>query len=148
MSMTDKMRMQTLPEQILWAEALIAAYPDKQSKPCTVKKCRFVDERGSAVESRKDSVRQKSVHTPTNGLSRKGSYAGEIPQSATKAKNDENWRLHWSWCGKIYLWNPSTETSTLYKKTQNMYGYWWLTHWTQVVNNNQVCLITIIWEII
>ena len=39
-SMTDKMRMQTLHEQGLWAKALIAACPDKQwklSRP-TVKK--------------------------------------------------------------------------------------------------------------
>ena len=37
-SMTDKMRMQTLHEQGLGAKAIIAAYPDKQWKLSTVKK--------------------------------------------------------------------------------------------------------------
>ena len=49
-SMTDKMRMQTLHEQGLGAKAIIAAYPDKQWKLSTVKKiCRRVDEMGSAL---------------------------------------------------------------------------------------------------
>jgi hypothetical protein len=57
------------------------------------------------------------------GLSRVGSYAGEIPQSPTKAKNDqENWRLHWSWYGKIYLWNPSTRPSkTLQRDSEHVW---------------------------
>ena len=43
-SMTDKMRMQTLHEQGLGAKAIIAAYPDKQWKLSTIKKiCRCVD---------------------------------------------------------------------------------------------------------
>jgi hypothetical protein len=37
-SMTDKMRMQTLHEQGLGAKAIIAAYPEKQWKLSTVKK--------------------------------------------------------------------------------------------------------------
>src|ERR1043165_2086622 len=51
--------------------------------------CLCIDERGSALERSKGSGRPKSVRTPTNGLSRKWSYAGEIPQSATKAKKDK-----------------------------------------------------------
>ena len=50
---------------------------------------RRIDERESALERPKGSERPKSVRTPTNGLSLKGSYAGEIPQSVTKAKNDK-----------------------------------------------------------
>lgn len=66
-SMTDKMRMQTLHEQGLGAKAIIATYPDKQWKLSTVKKiCRRVDEMGSALERRKGSGRPKSVRTPTN----------------------------------------------------------------------------------
>ena len=66
-SMTDKMRMQTLHEQGLGAKAIIAAYPDKQWKLSTDKKvCRRVDEMGSALERRKSSGRPKSVRTPTN----------------------------------------------------------------------------------
>jgi hypothetical protein len=66
-SLTDKLRMQTLREQGLGAKAIIAAYPDKQWKLSTVKKiCRRVDERGSAVERRKGSGRPKSVRTAAN----------------------------------------------------------------------------------
>ena len=67
-SMTDKMRIQTLHEQRPGAKAIIAAYPDKQWKLSTVKTIsRRVDERGSALERRKGSGGPKSVHTPTNG---------------------------------------------------------------------------------
>ena len=46
------------------------------------------------LERRKGREKPKSVRTPTNGLSCKGSYAGEIPQSATKAKNDKRIEGH------------------------------------------------------
>ena len=42
-----------------------------------------------ALERHKGSERPKSVRTPPNGLSLKWSYAGEIPQSVTKANNDK-----------------------------------------------------------
>ena len=40
-SVTDKMRMQTLHEQGLGAKAIIAAYPEKQWKLSTAKKIVF-----------------------------------------------------------------------------------------------------------
>ena len=56
-SMTDKMRMQTLHEHGLGAKAIITAYPDKQWKLSTVKKiCRRVDKMGSALERRKAEI--------------------------------------------------------------------------------------------
>ena len=62
------------------------------------------------------------------GLSRVGSYAGEIPQSATKAKNDKIIE------GRIEVgmgrFTPGTHQQghqKLYKETQNMCGNWWWT---------------------
>ena len=51
-SMTDKMRMQTLHEQGLGDKAIITTYPDKQWKLSTVKIIYRVDEMGSALERR------------------------------------------------------------------------------------------------
>ena len=67
LSVTDKIRMQTLYEKDLGAKAIIAAYPDKQWKLSTVKKigC-HVDEMGLALERHKGSGRPKFVRTPTN----------------------------------------------------------------------------------
>ena len=56
------------------------------------------------------------------GLSRVGSYAGEIPQSTTKAKNDK--RIE----GRIGVgmgrFTPGKGNQKLYKETQNMCGNW------------------------
>jgi hypothetical protein len=64
-----------------------------------------------------------------NELSRVGSYAGEIPQSVTKAKNDHRIERRIG----VDMGRFASEThqpghKTFYQKTQNMCGYWWRTH--------------------
>ena len=52
-SLADKMRIQTLRQQRLGANAIMAAYADKGWALSTVKKiCQRVDRRGSATESK------------------------------------------------------------------------------------------------
>lgn len=66
-SVTDKMRMQTLREQGLGAKAIMNAYPDKCWKLSTVQKiCRRIDQTGSAVERQPGSGRPKSARTLAN----------------------------------------------------------------------------------
>jgi len=63
------------------------------------------------------------------GLSRVGSYAGEIPQSPTKAKNDK--RIEG--CIEVDMARFTSGTHQQahqkhYKETQNMFGYWCWAH--------------------
>jgi len=61
------MRIQTLHEQRLGAEAIMAAYPDKGWVLSTVKKiCQRVDQTGSATERRAGCNRPKSVRSDAN----------------------------------------------------------------------------------
>ena len=55
------------------------------------------------------------------GLSHVGSYAGEIPQSVTKAKNDKRIEGHIGVCmGRFTPGTHQQENQKLYKETQNM----------------------------
>ena len=133
-SMTDKMLMQAVHEQGLWAKALIAACPDKQWKlgRPTVKKYAAALMKGDrlwnvvkAAEGRNLSALQHMGYHIRGAMLEKHQTIFDQSQ-----KRWEYWRLHWNWCGKIYLWNPSTKTSKLDKKPPNMGGYWWWIHWT------------------
>ena len=150
-SMTDKMRMQTLHEQGLWAKALIAACPDKQwklSRPTINKYAATLmkgDQLWNVVSQRKVEISPHS--NKINGLSRKGSYVGEIPQSATIAKNDK--RIE----GRIEV-DVGRFTSGTHEQRHQHFTKWLRTcvgsgggHIElKLWNNTQVCLITIIWE--
>ena len=66
-----------------------------------------------------------------DGLSRVVSYAGEIPQSATKAKNDHRIFIEEGISLDIGILTSGTRQQghkNLYQKTQNMRGYWLWTH--------------------
>jgi len=69
-SLSDKMRIQTLREQRLGAKAIMAAYPDITDKGCalsTVKKiCQRVDRTGSATERKAGCGRLKSACSEAN----------------------------------------------------------------------------------
>ena len=125
MSMTDKMLMQTLHEQGLWAKALIAACPDKQwklSRP-TIKKYAAAlmkeDRLWNVVKAAEgwnlSSLQQMGYHIRGAMLEK---YHNLRPKPKTIR---EYWRLHWNWCGKIYLWNPSTKTSKLQKDSEHVW---------------------------
>ena len=63
------------------------------------------------------------------GLSRMGSYVGEIPQSATKAKNDKRIEGHIGvGMGRFTPGTHQQGNKKLYKETLNMCGNWWWTH--------------------
>ena len=51
------------------------------------------------------------------------------------------------WQDLAYLWNPSTRPSKTLQRDSEHVWYWWWTHWTQVLKQYQVCLITIIWDV-
>jgi len=64
LSNEDKMRIQTLREQGLWAKTLRASYPDKNWSLSTLRMiCCQVDETGSAVTRRAGSGRPRSART-------------------------------------------------------------------------------------
>ena len=63
-SLSDKMRIQTLREQLLGAKAIMAAYPDKGWALSTGKKsCQRFDGTGLATECKAGCGRPKSVHS-------------------------------------------------------------------------------------
>ena len=62
------------------------------------------------------------------GLSHVGSYAGELPQSATKAKNDKRIEGRIVGMGRFTPGTHQQGSQKLYKETQSMCGNWWWTH--------------------
>ena len=63
----DKMRIQTLRELGFGYRKIIAKFPYKNWKICTVQSiCRRVDERGSAVKRKSGSGRPRTVRTEEN----------------------------------------------------------------------------------
>ena len=104
-----------------------------------LKICRCIDERGSALERGKGSGRPKSVRTPTNGLSRKGSYAGEIPyhnlRPMPKTIRELKVALKFMW-EKLPLEPMNRDIKTLKKYSEHV--------WVLVVDTLNSCCETII----
>ena len=67
LSVTDKLRIQTLREQRYGAKAIVSAYPLKNWRLSTVKKiCQRVDLTGSATERKPGSGRPKTARSSAN----------------------------------------------------------------------------------
>ena len=67
LSVTDKLRIQTLREQRYGAKAIVSAYPLKNWRLSTVKKiCQRVDLTGSTTERKPGSGRPKTARSSAN----------------------------------------------------------------------------------
>ena len=71
LSNEDKMRIQTLREQGLWAKMLRASYPDKNWSLSTLQTiCHRVDETGSAMTQCAGNGIGRGLHVPLKRLRR------------------------------------------------------------------------------